>query len=286
MASESKRRYDAVLKDLFMQDHPALLDEIVGGVPVRQFLNVEFPTMLEPRADLVLLLDDGSIKHLEFQSDNDPDMVYREGIYGMLIGRMYKKTRVSQVVLYFGLDEMRMDRRVDLGGIQVEYRLMDIREIDSEALMRAGRPGDLALAMLARGGTEKLHRILEQTKSLDPSARNRALTQLALLSGLRRLSDELRLELKAMNSTYIDIQENAILREWFEEAEARGEARGVDYGATQEARKVLGRLIVRRFGSLPKWAEERIGHTEIAQLELYIDRLLNANTLQDVMGPE
>jgi hypothetical protein len=82
MGEEPKRRYDAILKDLFQRDHPSLLDQLTGGVPVKQFLNVEFPTILERRADLVLLLEDDSITHLEFQSDNDPDMVFREGIYG------------------------------------------------------------------------------------------------------------------------------------------------------------------------------------------------------------
>jgi len=100
-------QYDAVLKDLFQKDHPSLLDQLAGGMKIKAFLNVDLAKVLERRADLVLLLEDQTILHLEFQSTNDKYMPYRAGIYCVLLGHRYH-CRVRQVVLYVGQPKMRM----------------------------------------------------------------------------------------------------------------------------------------------------------------------------------
>ena len=61
-------KFDLVVKDLFQPDHPSLLDELTRGVAVRAVLNVELARVEERRADLVLLLAEGTILHIEFQS--------------------------------------------------------------------------------------------------------------------------------------------------------------------------------------------------------------------------
>jgi len=134
-------KYDLVVKDLFQRDHPSLLDQLTAGVPVREVLNVELARVEERRADLVLLLADGTILHLEFQSTNDRNMPYREGIYCLLLGQKYRR-RVRQVVLYLGQAKMRMENQVDLGETRAAYTLMDIRQLDSEQLLASGKPGD------------------------------------------------------------------------------------------------------------------------------------------------
>lgn len=179
-------KYDVIVKDLFQKDRPTLLDEITEGVAIREFLNVELPVVLERRADLVMLLADGRIKHVEFQSFNDRDMAYREAIYGLMIGQVYRRP-VDQTVVYIGAEPMRMDNRVDVGCVQGAYRLIDIRAFDAAALLATGRPGDVALAMLASDGAGRLHEIVERGKQFGPGERGPLFTQLAMLSGLRGL---------------------------------------------------------------------------------------------------
>jgi len=82
---DSLTKYDAVVKDLFQKDHPSLLDQFTGGIKIKAFLNVDPARVLERRADLVLLLQDETTLHLEFQSTNDRDMAYRAGIYCVLV---------------------------------------------------------------------------------------------------------------------------------------------------------------------------------------------------------
>jgi hypothetical protein len=154
-------KYDWVVKDLFQRDHPSLLDQLTAGVNVREVLNVELARVEERRADLVLSLADKTILHIEFQSGNDKDMPYRMGIYCLLLGQKYR-LRVRQVVLYLGQAKMRMEDHVDMGETKAGYTLLDIREMDSNGFMASGRPGDLALAMLARGGPSRCRRLPDE----------------------------------------------------------------------------------------------------------------------------
>ena len=91
-------KYDLVVKDLFQRDHPSLLDRLTAGVAVREVLNVELARVEERRADLVYLLADETLLHIEFQSDNDKDMPYREGIYCLLLGQKYRRRDRKSVV--------------------------------------------------------------------------------------------------------------------------------------------------------------------------------------------
>ena len=59
---------------------------MTGGVRIKAILDGELAKVLERRADLVLLLENGTMLHIEFQSTNDRDMAYQAGIYCMLLG--------------------------------------------------------------------------------------------------------------------------------------------------------------------------------------------------------
>jgi hypothetical protein len=59
----------------------------------------------------------------------------------------------------------------------------------------------------------------------------------------------------------IDIQENPFLREIFEE--------GRQEGRQEEAAVLLGRLLERRFGLLPPWAQQQLAAADIASLETW-----------------
>jgi hypothetical protein len=77
-------RYDAVLKDLFQQDHPALPSRLTGrrgGATVAQCrIRRNDRTTCGPVTVTqgLLVLKDKSIFHLDFQSESDPDVPYRE----------------------------------------------------------------------------------------------------------------------------------------------------------------------------------------------------------------
>ena len=82
--------YDAVAKDIFQRNRPALLTRLTGGVAVGKTLNVEFAVVKSRRADL-FELDNNELFLLDFQSDNDNEMEYRIGIDTILGARSTKR---------------------------------------------------------------------------------------------------------------------------------------------------------------------------------------------------
>lgn len=279
-------RYDAVVKDLFQQDRPSLLDQLTGGRAVRQFLNPEFAVVEERVADMLVLLEDDSILHVDFQSNNHRDMAYREGIYALITSQKYGR-RVEQAVLYLGQAKMRMPDRLDIGGVQVRYRLMDIRELDAAALLASGRPGDLALAMLARGGVERMREIIVEASLLEGAARQRVLSQMVVLAGLRRVSGQLKMEYRRMRLS-MSIEENVFLKDAFESGIAKGKAEGMAKGKAEGIAEgqagLFHDMLEDRFGALPKWAAERVLKATPAEIKRWSKRVLRAHTLEGVLG--
>jgi hypothetical protein len=265
--------YDSIIKGLFQRNRPSvLLDLLTGGIPVRQILNAELAKVLERRADLVFLLEDETILHLEFQTRNDKEMPYREGIYGLLLGQKYKR-RVRQTVIYLGQPKMRMPNQLDLGQTKVAYTLIDIRDIDARMLIESGRPADLPIAMPARGGPERLTEILKRAANLSGSERQRVLAELIQLCGLRSLQQPLIMELKSMASLGTEIflrlpQVQSIVRD-----------------AKRDVRiQVLRDQLKGKFRTLPAWADERLEAATTIQVQRWLKKILTEETLEGVLG--
>ncbi len=282
-SSKGRIRYDAVLKDLFQRDHPLLLDRFTHGVAIRETLNIEFHAVEERRPDLIFLMATGNILHLEFQSSNDPAMVYRMGRYCAMIAERYRRRAIQQIVLYTGQERMRMPAEADLGLTKLAYELHDIREFDSNEFLRSGRRGDIALALLASGGERNLHRILLRAARLAPHDRSRLLTQLGVLIGLRKLNDEIKMEVAKMG-TAIYIKDHFILREVAKEWLREGEAKGRSEGRTEGMSDLLTQQLRAKFGPVPRWAQDRLRRATPVQMGRWATKLITAETLEGVIG--
>jgi hypothetical protein len=63
----------------------------------------------------------------------------------------------------------------------------------------------------------------------------------------------------------------------------KGIEQGIQQGIRQGESTVLRRLLRRRFGPLPDWAERRLSEAAPAKLERWIDGLLDPDTLEDAL---
>ena len=203
-------RYDAVVKDLIEHDRPSLLYRVTGGKAIRASLNVEYAMVEERRSDLLYLLEDETMRLLDIQAANDHKMPYRAGIYSLMSGQKYQRP-VHVTVLYLGDEPMRMRDQLQCGSTTVAYDLIDIREYDFDDLL-AGGPGDWALAILAKGGMDRLREVIDKAMTLPSPRRERLIAQMGTLSGLRKARNKFRMELKKM-PVYIDIDKNVFLAE-------------------------------------------------------------------------
>jgi hypothetical protein len=165
------------------------------------------------------------------------------------------------VVLYVGQARLTIADRLEEDWLRFGYDLVDIRQIDAEALIKSGNSGDLALAVLAGSGDLKLPEVLRQAAAVKGPSRNQLIARIALLAGLRGVTDKVELELQHM-SVIIDPRKNAMLMRWRNEAlaegEAKGEAKGEARGEARGMLKILRELLEIKFGPLPKWAADRM----------------------------
>jgi hypothetical protein len=74
---------------------------------------------------------------------------------------------------------------------------------------------------------------------------------------------------------YIDILENKVLGPPFKKGLEEGELKG--------ELKILRRLIEKRFGPIPAWADERLSARSALELEELSERVLDAATIEDIL---
>jgi predicted transposase YdaD len=86
---------------------------------------------------------------------------------------------------------------------------------------------------------------------------------------------------------FIDILENKVLgREYKrgrQEGLQEGELKGKLEGKLEGELKVLRRLIEKRFGAMPGWVEERLADQSAADLEELSVRVLDAQSIEDLL---
>lgn len=85
-------------------------------------------------------------------------------------------------------------------------------------------------------------------------------------------------EIWAMLNLVTPIQETRAYQSIFAEGEAKGKAQG--------KASVLKRQLTRRFGPLPAWAKRRIDAAPIRQLDVWLDDIFTAPSLDALIGSE
>ena len=282
-----KLEYDGTLKDIFQHDRPVLLEILAGDIPVRRFVNVELPKVIQPRSDLIAERMDGSLLHLEFQSENDPDMGWRMAMYHLLMKNRLPNAPFKHVVLYVGEARLTMQNPYRTEAMDFRFEIRDIRSIDTDRLLASDRAADRALAALS-GGEARLGEVIRSVRSLTFQGRRRALSVLRMLGGLRSFAVKLREELRRM-PILIDIENNVLLQDVLddarEKASAKGRREGLATGRGEGKLEMVRRILTARFGRLPKWAEARLATARPATLDSWAVKALTAATLKDVIGP-
>ena len=61
-----------------------------------------------------------------------------------------------------------------------------------------------------------------------------------------------------------------------------GRSEGIEQGVVQGEQKLISRQLTKKFGSLPVWVNDKLLSASPEQLDIYGDRLLDAETLEQV----
>ena len=270
--------YDVALKLLLQGSARLTMRELTGTV-VEKWLDMELPKVQNLRVDLLGETAGGGLVHLELQSRNDPIMPLRMAESCLGVFRLFGKFP-RQFLLYVGEAPLRMDSELRGPDVSFRYRALDIRDLDGDRLLESEDVGDNVIAILARlrDHKETVRRIVARIAGLPAAERDSALVQLLILAGLRRLGPLVKEEARRMPITE-SILEHEVLGPMIKEAELKGERKGLQEGEL----KVLRRLIEKRFGTMPGWAEEQLASRSAAELEELSLRVLDAHSIEDIL---
>jgi hypothetical protein len=117
--------------------------------------------------------------------------------------------------------------------------------------------------------------IVGKLPGLEPAGRELYLRMLTILSGLRGLEQVVEREARKVPILNNILDHKVLGREF---------KKGREEGRREEALNLLSRLIVKRFGPMPSWAETRLSEKSIAQLEELGERVLDAANLEEMLS--
>ena len=141
-------RYDTTLKEIF-QALPQTLLRLLVGQEGTDLLTVEFPAIKKRLPDLVVRLQDGSIFHLELQSDSEA-MEWRLLEYYAMIRGLYPDAPLRQMVLHVGPERNRSSSIIEESSLKFSYIVKDIWDIDCRHMLESPLLEENLLAVLCR----------------------------------------------------------------------------------------------------------------------------------------
>jgi hypothetical protein len=74
------------------------------------------------------------------------------------------------------------------------------------------------------------------------------------------------------------------VKTWTEEWKQLGLQQGIAQGRHQGEANLLRRQLLRRFGPLPSWVDQRLEQASEAELGVWGERVLDAERLEDIFG--
>ncbi len=197
-------KIDITLRDI-IQEIPSKFVQLLSGKNAKKLLDTSLPQVKERRADFLVELEDGSIFHLELQTQNDKNMPFRMLEYFVLISSKYPNRKIKQMVLYVGEKPLNMKNSIEIENLTFNYELKDIREISCEELFKSNSITDKILAVLCdiREPEKYFRELLTELYKLPERERRDYLKKLLNLLTIRsKLVEEFKLEVKKMPITF------------------------------------------------------------------------------------
>ena len=234
------------------------------------------------RADLVARVKEGDgksyILHVEIQNDNQQDMPLRMMRYFSDIALAHVGETIVQYLLYIGKAPMTMSDHFRGEDWLYRYKVIDMREQNSEHFLNSDNPDALVLAILCDPKSLEpnalVAHIIKELRRLHGDKLNNlrdSLKMLDVLSGNRGLQDVVE---ETINM-YIDEEKLGIYQAVKKRSEARGikkgEARGIKKGEARGIKKGeaqgLKKMVLRLLAKLPPEQVADLSGMSLAEVE-------------------
>jgi predicted transposase YdaD len=191
--------YDKIFKEDAEEIFLPLI-EMKLGVKIKSFkpFKAKMQTTLEREMDFFYevetIEDKKLLVHIEFQTEDDMEILYRKGEYHGIALNL-KKMEIKHIVIYLGIKEPLMPTKLPEEQVYRGFDLIDVHALDHQQLLASQVPDVIILAVLADYPPEKaesvLRLILRQLKTAckSTSELSKYIKQLVVLSRLRKIED-------------------------------------------------------------------------------------------------
>lgn len=132
------------------------------------------------------------VLHIEFQLENEPEMVYRMAEYYIMLMRAYK-LEVRQQLIHIGSGTLTMPSKLETKHLKFHYPLLSLSKVDYRLFLRSKKPEEKILAILGDFGEEDArvvaNKIVKEVvaSSNGDLVRKKHINQLRILAQLRNL---------------------------------------------------------------------------------------------------
>ena len=216
--------YDRIIKENIEAVILPLSAKLFGIRPeAMEEITVDLQLTLERKPDVTRRIVKGgqiSILHIEFQTQDDANMVLRMQTYRALLQELHQLP-IQQFVVYLGQKESRMRTSVAelIPGDTNNFRfsLVDIHQYDYRSLLSSEIPEEILLAILGDFQNESpeavVAKVLErlQAASQDITKLQRYVRQLVIMAKLRNLQEETLLNIEKMPFEF-DIESDVVYK--------------------------------------------------------------------------
>jgi len=193
-------KYDKIFKENIEEVILPLVGKYLGlDIIKTEKLEAKLQTTIEKETDLLRIITtkDGKrrILHLEFQSENEKDMVYRVKEYDGIVQRKYRLPMLHFVV-FLGQGRMTMRAQLNENEVFNGFKVLNISELRFDEMIQSQIPEEIVLAILSDFRGEQPEKIIRSIiLKLKASSKSKAdlrkfIQQLHVLAKLRKLDEE------------------------------------------------------------------------------------------------
>lgn len=219
--------YDKIIKENIEAIFLPLAEKLLGikiNNPVDLPEKLQSTIEREPDFLKKVAADDGQefILHLEFQTTDEPKMVYRMAEYKALLQRKFE-IPVRQYVVYLGTDTPKMRSELSDEEKITGFEIQNIHDLPVNQALESDVPEEIILSILTdypEVDAEKVvNNIIRKLLKVsgDEATLNRYIQQLLVLSRLRKLDKEIEKQVSTMPITY-DIEQDYLYNKAYNKA--------------------------------------------------------------------
>lgn len=240
--------YDKIFKENAESIFLPLIEQSMGiKISSYKILKDKLQTTIEREMDFFYEIhsdkNDRFLLHLEFQTKNDKDMIYRMAEYHGIAFRK-RKLPIKHFVINLGTEYFNQKNYLDKNELFEGFDIINIFSLNTEQLLNSQIPEVVLLAVLSNYPKEQSERILrlliERLKQIAKSEHDfsKYLNQLLILTRLRKVED-LTIKINNDMPITIEVEKDFLYKQGIEKGIEKGIEQGIEKGIHNSIKNLI-----------------------------------------------